>query len=62
MYVTAKMLAAECHVSEKTILLHANQMERDGYMVKSKIGRPVMINRERFMRKVFPGWEEGDED
>ena len=61
MYVTAKILAAECHVSEKTILRHANQMERDGYMVKSKIGRPVQINRERFLMRVFPGWREEDE-
>ena len=61
MYVTAKMLAAECHVSEKTILHHANQMERDGYMVKSKIGRPVQINRERFLMRVFPGWRGEDE-
>ena len=61
MYVTAKMLAAECHVTEKTILLHANQMERDGIKVKSRIGRPTQINRELFMQWAFPGWEEGDE-
>lgn len=61
MYVTAKMLAAECHVSEKTILQHANQMERDGYMVKAKIGRPMRINRESFLRRMFPGWKEGEE-
>ena len=61
MYVTAKMLAAECHVSEKTILQHANQMERDGYMVKAKIGRPVQIHRERFMQRCFPGWRDDNE-
>jgi predicted DNA-binding transcriptional regulator YafY len=62
MYVTAKMLAAECHVSEKTILQHANQMERDGYMVKSRIGRPVQIHRERFMQRCFPGWRDDNEN
>jgi len=62
MYVTAKMLAAECHVSEKTILQHANQMEREGIKVKSRIGRPTQINRELFMRWAFPGWrDEGHE-
>ena len=62
MYVTAKMLAAECHVTEKTILQHANQMEREGIKVKSRIGRPTQINRELFMRWAFPGWREDDEN
>lgn len=62
MYVTARMLSAEIGVSEKTIMAHVRQMEREGYMVRATIGRPVKINRERFMRKVFPGWEEGDEE
>ena len=61
MFVSAKTLAIECNVSPKTILAKANQMEREGIKVKATIGRPVKINRERFMRKVFPGWEEGDE-
>ena len=62
MYVTARMLSAEIGVSEKTIMAHVRQMEREGIKVKATIGRPVKINRERFMRKVFPGWEEGDEE
>jgi biotin operon repressor len=62
MFVTARVLAAECGVSEKTILQHAAQMERDGYMVKSKIGRPVQINREKFLSRCFPGWREEEEN
>ena len=58
MFVSVQMLSKECNVSTKTILRHANQMERDGYMVKSKIGRPVQIHRERFLQRCFPGWKE----
>lgn len=62
MWVTAKILGAECHVSEKTIMQHANQMEREGIRVKSRIGRPTQINREVFMSWAFPGWRDEDEE
>lgn len=41
MWVSARALAMECKVSERTIRAHVNQMEQDGYMVRSKIGRPI---------------------
>ena len=62
MYVTARTLAAEIGVSEKTILAHVRQMERDGIKVKSRIGRPTQINRTIFMRELFPGWEESENE
>ena len=58
MYVTARMLASEIGVSEKTILAHVRQMERDGYRIKAAIGRPIHIHRERFLDAVMPGWRE----
>ena len=61
MWVSARALAMECNVSERTIRAHVNQMEQDGYMVRSKIGRPMRINRESFLRRMFPGWTEGEE-
>lgn len=62
MWATARMISKEIGVSEKTVMLHANKMERDGYRVKARIGRPIKINRELFMRVMFPGWREGEED
>lgn len=61
MFVSAQILSKECNVSTKTILAKANQMEREGIKVKSRIGRPTQINRELFMRWAFPGWREEDE-
>ena len=58
MWVTAKMLAYECGVSERTIRIHANQLEEEGVKVKSRIGRPVRYSREIFLQAVFPGWKE----
>lgn len=61
MWVSARALAMECKVSERTIRAHVNQMEQDGFQVKSRVGRPIRINRERFLMRMFPGWKEGDE-
>lgn len=58
MFVTAKVLAAECGVTEKTIMCYVRKMERDGYKVRAQIGKPAQINRERFMKALFPGWED----
>ena len=63
MYVTAKMLAAECHVSEKTILQYANRMEREGVRVKAKIGKPTRLHRESFLMWVYgEHWKEAEHD
>ena len=62
MFCTAQMLAAECGVSARTILAKAAEMEREGIKVKSRIGRPVQINRSVFMREMFPGWREEEEN
>lgn len=62
MFVTAQMIASEIGCSPKTVLANVRVMEREGYQVKAKIGRPVLINRELFMQWAFPGWEEGDEE
>lgn len=61
MFVSAKELAMICHCSPKTILAHVNRLERDGYRLRAKIGKPTMINREMFMILVYPGWREEDE-
>ena len=61
MFCTAQMLAAECGVSTRTILAKAAEMEREGIRVKSRIGRPVQINRSVFMREMFPGWKEEED-
>lgn len=61
MFCSVQMLAAECNVSPKTILAKANQMEREGIKVKARIGRPTQLNRAIFMRYMFPGWREEDE-
>ena len=60
MFVSVRILATECNVSTRTILSKANQMEREGIKVKSRIGRPTQINRELFMRWAFPGWRDND--
>ena len=60
-FVTAQVLAARCGCSEKTVLAHVRQMEREGHHVRARIGRPVQINYNAFMAWAFPGWkEEGD--
>jgi hypothetical protein len=61
MWVTAKVLAQEIGCTEETIRTHARTMERQGYPVKAKIGRPAQFNREAFLRYVFPGWKEEGE-
>lgn len=61
MWVSARSLAQECKVSERTIRTHVQKMEQDGYMVRSRIGKPMRINRESFLRRMFPGWMEGEE-
>ena len=61
MFVSAQILSKECNVSTKTILAKANQMEREGIKVKARIGRPTQLNRTIFMRYMFPGWREEDE-
>ena len=61
MFVTAQMLAAECGVTEKTIMAHVRKMERSGYPVRAQIGRPTQINRERFMKALYPGWRDDNE-
>lgn len=58
MWVTAKMLGAELGFDSRTILRHAAKLEEQGIAVKSRIGKPVMINRSIFMMAVFPGWKE----
>lgn len=60
MFVTAAMIAAEVGVTPRTIMDHVRKMEREGYHVRAKIGRPVQINRELFMRYVY-GNEWGNE-
>ena len=61
MFVTARTIAAEVGCSPKTVLANVRVMERVGYQVKAKIGRPVLINRELFMKWAFPGWREDNE-
>lgn len=61
MWVTAKVLAEEIGCTEETVRAHARTMERQGYPVKAKIGRPAQFNREAFLRYVFPGWKEEGE-
>ena len=58
MFVTARMLAAELGCNSRTILRHAAKIEKRGIPVKSRMGKPVTINRERFMREIYPGWKE----
>lgn len=58
MWVTAKTLAYECGVSERTIREHANQLEKNGIKVKSRIGKPFRYSREIFMMSMFPGWKD----
>lgn len=53
MFVTALMLSKEIGCSPKTILAHVRVMEREGYQVRAKIGRPAKINRSMFMRWVY---------
>ena len=60
MWVSAQMLSAEIGCTTRTILCHVRQMEQDGFQVKSRVGRPIRINRERFLMRMFPGWKEGD--
>ena len=60
MFVSVQMLSKECNVSTRTILRHAAKIEERGIPVKSRMGKPVTINRERFMREIFPGWKEGE--
>lgn len=61
MFVTAQMIASEIGCSPKTVLANVRVMEREGYRVKAKIGRPALINRELFMSWAFPGWRDEDE-
>ena len=61
MWVSARALAKECNVSERTIRTHVMQMEQDGFHVKSRVGRPIRINRELFLMQMFPGWKEGED-
>lgn len=61
MWVTATMIAKEIGVSPRTIMDHVRKMEKEGYHVKAKIGRPAQINRDIFMSYVYgSGW--GDKD
>ena len=61
MFVTARTIASEIGCSPKTVMANVRLMEREGYQVKAKIGRPALINRELFMRWAFPGWGEDNE-
>ena len=47
--------------SPKTVLANVRVMEREGYQVKAKIGRPALINRELFMKWAFPGWRDEEQ-
>lgn len=62
MFVTAQMIASEIGCSAKTVLANVRVMEREGYQVKAKIGRPALINRELFMRWAFPGWRDEEHE
>lgn len=62
MFVTARTIAVEVGCSPKTVLANVRVMEREGYQVKAKIGRPALINRELFMKWAFPGWREDNEN
>lgn len=61
MFVTAQMLSAEIGVSPRTIMDHVRKMEREGYHVRARIGKPAQINRDIFMRYVYgEGWRDID--
>lgn len=61
MFVTAAMLAAEIGVTPRTIMDHVRKMEREGYHIRAKIGKPAQINRELFFRYVYgPEWEDSN--
>ena len=61
MFVTAAMIAAEVGVTPRTIMDHVRKMEREGYHVRARIGRPVQINREMFLRYCYgPELEEAN--
>ena len=60
MFCTAKMIASEIGCSPKTVLANVRVMEREGYQVRAKIGKPALINRDLFMRWAFPGWREAE--
>ena len=62
MFVTAKMIASEIGCTAKTVLANVRVMEREGYQVRARIGKPALINREMFMRWAFPGWRDDNED
>ena len=62
MFVTARTIASEIGCSPKTVLANVRVMEREGYQVKAKIGRPALINRELFMKWAFPGWRDEEHE
>lgn len=62
MFVTAQMIASEIGCTAKTVLANVRVMEREGYQVKAKIGRPALINRELFMKWAFPGWRDEEHE
>jgi hypothetical protein len=55
------MIASEIGCSPKTVLANVRVMEREGYQVRARIGKPALINRELFMKWAFPGWREDNE-
>ena len=61
MFCTAQMIASEIGCSPKTVLANVRVMEREGYHVRARIGKPALINRELFLSWAFPGWREEDE-
>ena len=62
MFVTAKMLAEELHVSPRTIMDHVRKIEEGGQQIRTKVGRPAQINRTAFMRYCFgPYWMDKEE-
>ena len=64
MFVTAKMLAEELHVSPRTIMDHVRKIEESGQQIRTKVGRPAQINRTAFMKYCFgPYWvDKGEND
>ena len=52
MYVTAAVLASELGLSAKTIMFHVRKAESEGWNVRRRIGKPAMINYEKFMDYV----------
>lgn len=59
MFVTAAMLAKEIGCTPRTIADHVRKMERDGYHIRARIGRPAQINREMFLEYVYgKDWED----